>query len=299
MSLFQKREPEVPKKSELSLAIAEKLATGSVMSLGYTQLVEVCRTRYVRGDAIEAQFSVQSPLHNFAFWADLLPSVKSKGPGQMYCSVSDQTADFRAKAERDAGSTTEDRSKSPKTEAHSYLFRESAILPCMFQDCLSLEEQAGLPVRCQETERPNMDLVCGYKSGSTSIKCDCDALRTCQGSQGGILGECNSVMANVKNVIRRHPGKVFKAGASFASAMALGAFCMATAPTCYALAGFETTNIVKPEGLFAGISKTYKCSDTFGHAWSGIKKVIRSNVLARMLSTPAPILPPQLSPVST
>ena len=172
MSLFQKREPEVPKKSELSLAIAEKLATGSVMSLGYTQLVEVCRTRYVRGDAIEAQFSVQSPLHNFAFWADLLPSVKSKGPGQMYCSVSDQTADFRAKAERDAGSTTEDRSKSPKTEAHSYLFRESALLPCMFQDCLSLEEQAGLPVRCQETERPNMDLVCGYKSGSTSIKCD-------------------------------------------------------------------------------------------------------------------------------
>ena len=66
--------------------------------------------RYVRG-IIEASF-LSNLRHNFAFWADLLPSVKSKGPAQMYGSVSDQTADFRV-GQNPLGSTTEDRSRVP------------------------------------------------------------------------------------------------------------------------------------------------------------------------------------------
>ena len=116
LSLFAQRDPEAPKKSQLSLAVTEKLATGSVMSLGYTQLTQICRTRYVRGDAVEAQFSVGAPRESFVFWADLLPSVRYRGPGQVYCAVSDQTADFRSKAEREARAKQEQLAAAEKRE---------------------------------------------------------------------------------------------------------------------------------------------------------------------------------------
>ena len=279
MSLLHEQDQEAPKESKLSLAVTEKLTTGSIKSLGYSQLTQICRTRYIRGDDLEANFAIGSSQENFAFWADILPSISEKGPGQLHCSVSDQVADF-----------------SSKSVSHSRLFRESALLPCMYEDCLLPNEQINFPVRCQETERPNVDLVCGYKSIDASIKCNCDALRTCQGNQGGILGDCNSLTANVQNMIRRHPLTAFKVGSSIASLMAFGSFCIATSPTCYALAGFEKTAIMKPEGLFAGISKTYKCSETFGNAWSGIRRVIRTNVLARLRAVPPPSLPLSLSP---
>ena len=274
MELMGVQDPVAPPPSQLSLAITEKLETGSIGSVGFTQLSQICKTRFVRGVHAETYSNVNSGVED---WGHLLPSLEIMDgkPNQLHCSMNGGIADFQS-----------------KSKSHSKLWVESILLPCLYEDCLLPAEKAGLPIRCQEAERPGLDLVCGYKSASQQVHCDCSAMRSCHGTKGRLLGQCGSLRSGVEGAIRRNPAAFAKMIGGAVAATTAGAYCLVTAPTCWALAGFQgASEIANPSNIFAGIAKTYKCSNSLNNAWGGIKALLAANKLSVFMGAPVVHLP--------